>query len=55
MQTQHEDTENPKHCNVEECLMYYAATTGPNLMNLGGTIPQLDTHCIADLQANGGK
>jgi hypothetical protein len=35
--------------------MYYAATTGNNLMNLGGTIPQLDALCIADLQANGGK
>ena len=55
MQTQHEDTENSKHCNVESCLMYYAATTGANLMNLGGTIPQLDAQCIADLQANGGK
>lgn len=55
MQTQHEDPENSKHCNVESCLMYYAATTGANLLNLGGTIPQLDAQCIADLQANGGK
>jgi hypothetical protein len=55
MQTPHEDTSNSKHCNVESCLMYYAATTGANLMNLGGTIPQLDALCIADLQANGGK
>jgi hypothetical protein len=55
MQTPHEDTSNSKHCNVESCLMYYAATTGNNLMNLGGTIPQLDALCIADLQANGGK
>jgi hypothetical protein len=55
LQSPHEDTENPKHCNVENCLMYYAATTGNNLMNLGGSIPQLDSQCIADLQANGGK
>lgn len=55
LQSPHEDTENPKHCNVESCLMYYAATTGNNLMNLGGSIPQLDSQCIADLQANGGK
>lgn len=54
MQTPHEDAESPKHCDVESCLMYYAATTG--LMHLnGGTIPQLDAQCIADLQANGGK
>jgi len=56
MQTAHEDTANPKHCNVEDCLMYYAATTGASLMNVtGGTVPQLDAQCIADLQANGGK
>lgn len=55
MQTPHEDPQSDRHCNVESCLMYYAATTGDNLMNLGGTIPQLDAQCIADLQANGGK
>lgn len=56
MQSPHEDTDNPKHCNVDTCLMYYAAATGGNLMNIsGGTIPQLDAQCIADLQANGGK
>ncbi|HKK12548.1 MAG TPA: hypothetical protein VJ945_06930 [Flavobacteriaceae bacterium] len=56
MQSQHEDTDNPKHCNVESCLMYYAATTGPSLMNIsGGSVPELDAQCIADLQANGGK
>jgi hypothetical protein len=55
MQTPHEDTSNSKLCNVESCLIYYAATTGANLLNLGGTIPQLDALCIADLQANGGK
>ena len=56
MQTPHEDTSNSKHCNVEDCLMYYAATTGPSIMNtMGGTVPQLDALCIADLQANGGK
>jgi hypothetical protein len=56
MQTPHEDAENPKHCDVESCLMYYAATSGSNLMHFnGGTVPELDAHCIADLQANGGK
>jgi len=56
MQEPHEDADHSKHCDVEECLMYYAATTGGNLMNLsGGTVPQLDAKCIADLQANGGR
>ncbi len=56
MQTPHEDSENPKHCNVDTCLMYYAALTGPGLINAsGGTVPQLDAQCIADLRANGGK
>lgn len=53
----HEDTEHPKHCNVESCLMYWSAETGDGLSNLIGssTAPKLDAHCIADLQANGGK
>ena len=56
MQSQHEDLDHEHHCNVESCLMYYAATTGPSLMNVsGGTVPQLDAQCIADLRANGGK
>jgi hypothetical protein len=55
MQTQHEDLDNPKHCDVESCLMFYAASTGSNILNTGGTVPLLDAQCIADLRANGGK
>lgn len=57
MQTPHEDSEHPKHCNVESCLMYWSAETGSGLENLmgSGSAPQLDAQCIADLQANGGK
>ncbi|MBP0904406.1 membrane metalloprotease [Mariniflexile gromovii] len=53
----HEDTEHAKHCNVESCLMYWAAESGSGLSNLMGSnsAPQLDAQCIADLQANGGK
>ncbi|WP_100615017.1 membrane metalloprotease [Confluentibacter citreus] len=53
----HEDPEHAKHCNVESCLMYWAAESGSGLSNLMGssTAPQLDAKCIADLQANGGK
>lgn len=53
----HEDPEHAKHCNVESCLMYWAAESGSGLSNLVGsnTAPQLDAKCISDLQANGGK
>jgi hypothetical protein len=57
LQTPHEDTQHPKHCDVENCLMYWSAETGSGLENLinSGTAPQLDPQCIADLRANGGK
>ena len=57
LQSNHEDTEHPKHCNVENCLMYWSAETDSGLNNLIGTstAPELDAQCIADLQANGGK
>ncbi len=47
---------NDRHCNNEDCLMYYAVETMDFLGNLaGGDIPELDANCIKDLQANGGK
>jgi hypothetical protein len=57
LQTQHEDSEHSKHCNVESCLMYWAAETGGGIGNMisGGTVPKLDAQCLADLKANGGK
>lgn len=57
MQTLHQDTAHGKHCDIENCLMYWTAETGEGLLNsiTGGNIPTLDTQCIADLQANGGK
>ena len=56
LQSDHEDAEHPKHCDVESCLMYWAAETGSGLDNLmSGNAPQLDAQCIADLQANGGQ
>lgn len=52
----HEDAENEAHCNVESCLMYWAIQTTDLMGNLtGGDIPELDSQCIQDLQANGGK
>ena len=57
LQSDHEDTEHPKHCNEEDCLMYWAAETSQGIGNLlsGGSVPNLDAQCLADLKANGGK
>lgn len=57
LQSDHEDAEHPKHCNEEDCLMYWAAETsqGVGSMLSGGQIPALDAQCLADLKANGGR
>jgi hypothetical protein len=57
LQSDHEDTEHPKHCEVESCLMHWASESGSSIGNVisGGTAPKLDAQCIADLRANGGK
>lgn len=56
-QSDHEDLEHEKHCNVESCLMYWSAATAQGISKMvsGGKVPQLDEQCIADLRANGGK
>ena len=57
MVTNHEDTEHPKHCNNEDCLMFWATESSQgvdNMLNMTSA-PELDSQCIADLQANGGK
>jgi hypothetical protein len=57
LQSNHEDTTHPKHCNVESCLMYWSSESGKGITNMvsGGSAPQLDSQCLADLRANGGK
>lgn len=57
MQSNHEDTDHAKHCNVASCLMYWSSETGHGIGNMvsGGSAPQLDAQCLADLRANGGK
>ncbi len=57
MQSSHEDLDHEKHCNVDTCLMYWASEFGSGIGNMLGSnsIPQLDSQCLADLQANGGK
>lgn len=56
MQTNHQDTENGRHCDNDSCLMYYAMeNAGLFDQFLGEEIPALDANCIADLQGNGGR
>ncbi|MEQ6120929.1 peptidase [Reichenbachiella sp. MALMAid0571] len=57
MQTDHQDTDNGHHCDVEDCLMYYAVETSDFLSNIinNNSPPELDVQCRADLTANGGK
>lgn len=57
MQEDHEDQAHPKHCNEENCLMYWSTESSAgidNMLNMQSA-PQLDAQCIADLQANGGR
>ncbi|NNE76178.1 MAG: membrane metalloprotease [Pricia sp.] len=57
LQSEHQDTEHGRHCTDEDCLMYWTAETGEGLVNMisGGSIPDFDSQCVTDLQANGGK
>ena len=57
LQSAHEDAEHPKHCIVENCLMFWAAETSQGIGSMisGGQVPTLDAQCLADLEANGGK
>ncbi|MBO6881391.1 membrane metalloprotease [Winogradskyella sp.] len=53
----HEDDAHPKHCDVEDCLMFWATESSAGLDDMLNmtSAPELDSQCIADLQANGGK
>ncbi len=56
----HEDTQNSKHCEVEECLMYFEATAGRSAIvkmftDKSSAVRPLDPLCIEDLVAKGGK
>lgn len=56
MQTEHLDEAHDKHCDNQDCLMFWKAENSAMITSmLGSGIPQLDAHCLADLQANGGK
>ncbi len=52
----HQDTENGRHCDVDDCLMFFQVETTADLLGLMNSgIPELDDQCRADLRANGGK
>jgi hypothetical protein len=55
MVTPHEDGDNRAHCTNTSCLMYYTIETTGLMNMLNNNIPQLDTNCLNDLKANGGK
>ena len=50
----HQDVAHGNHCSNANCLMYYAieSHTGIGMYN---DIPALDSNCVHDLRANGGK
>lgn len=51
----HEDEDHNKHCVVEDCLMYFEASTTRmvEFVRQRRAIPTLDPLCIADLEAKG--
>ncbi len=52
----HQDVANGKHCSNSNCLMYYNVESSASITNIFGSgIPSLDSSCISDLKANGGK
>ena len=57
IQSAHQDVANGKHCDVASCLMYYTVESGDFISNLAGLSapPELDSQCLNDLRANGGK
>ena len=55
--TAHEDIGHPKHCIVEDCLMYFESNSRSKVLErFSGRAKtrQLDALCIADIQAKGG-
>jgi predicted Zn-dependent protease len=57
LQSDHEDSAHPKHCDDEDCLMFWAAETSQGIGSLfsAGEVPTLDAQCLEDLKANGGR
>lgn len=57
-QSDHKDAGNGNHCTNRDCLMYFAfmdTNHSNQYVNGLSSVPKLDTSCIADLRAAGGK
>lgn len=55
MQIEHQDEPHGKHCDNEDCLMYWTVRTLDFIASLTGDGPVLDQNCLDDLRANGGR
>ena len=58
MKSDHRDVANGNHCTNTDCLMYYAVMDGYNSAQYAGglaSVPVIDSACLVDLRANGGK
>jgi len=59
MVNDHADTEAQNHCNVDGCLMSaqlkFAAGAKKMLLASKNAPPAIDSECLADLKANGGR
>jgi len=56
MVNNHLDNQHGKHCNNQDCLMYYAVETSHFVTDFfTGSVPSLKEQCLNDLKNNGGK
>ena len=55
MLTPHQDVANGNHCTNSKCLMYWAVETHGAFRTIINKIPVLDTNCLEDIRAFGGK
>jgi len=57
LQSDHEDPLNSKHCVVEDCLMFFQTEIQGGIFKMKSLteLTPLDSQCLADLVANGGK
>ena len=58
LQSDHKDIAYGNHCTNTKCLMYFAVMDGNHDAQYSGglaSVPVMDSSCVADLRANGGK
>lgn len=55
---EHEDLDHPKHCIIEDCLMFFEASNVGRILQRARSRAQVATFdplCLADLRAKGGR